>query len=177
MTSLPNLPRGDLRRVYLHWTGDDYATTFAAYHFCIALARDGRPTVVATHDLRENMRDVRVGDAPYAAHTRGRNSFAIGVAVCGMRDARPEDFGRFALRDDMVEAACALVAELARAYAIAPTPEGIATHAEAAVEDGYFGCGEDERWDIARLRSDARPLVAADARDVGDLLRARIARA
>jgi hypothetical protein len=177
MTALPNLPKGELRRIYLHWTGDDFTTIYPAYHFCIALGEDARPRVVATHDLRANMRDVRIGDAPYAAHTRGRNSFAIGISVCGMRDATPHDFGAFALRDDLLGAACALAAELARAYAISPGRDGIATHAEAALEDGYFGAGEDERWDIARLHQHDRPLVPDDARLVGDELRARIARA
>jgi len=175
MTSLPNVPAGALQRVYLHWTGDDYRTVFPAYHFCIAVGEDDRPTVVATHDLRANMRDVRVGREAYAAHTSGRNSHAIGVALCGMRDARPDDFGAFPLRDDMLEAACALVADLARIYGIANA--AIGTHAEAAVADGYFGAGEGERWDIARLRASARPLVPSDACEVGDALRERVARA
>ncbi len=163
--------------MYLHWTGDDYHTVFPAYHFCVALGDDGRPIAIATHDLRANMRDVRVGDAPYAAHTRGRNSHAIGVSVCGMRDARPHDFGAFALRDDMVAAMCVLVADLCRAYAIVPSARTIVTHAEAALADGYFGCDDEQRWDIARLLPEPRPLVASDARDVGDGLRERIARA
>ena len=177
MTVLPKLPAGDLRRIYLHWTGDDFMTVYPAYHFCVALGEDARPLVVATHDLRANMRDVRIGDAPYAAHTRGRNSYAIGVSVCGMRDATPHDFGAFALRDDLLAATCALVAELARAYVIPLDREGIATHAEAALDDGYFGAGEDERWDIARLHPHDRPLDSSDARLVGDELRSRIARA
>ena len=177
MTSLPKFPRGDLRRIYLHWTGHDFRAVFPAYHFCVALGDDDRPLVVATHDLHANMRDVRLGDAPYAAHTRGRNSFAIGVAVCGMRDARPADFGTFALRDDMIATMCALVANLARNYGIVASDRTISTHAEAALDDGYFGCGDEERWDIARLRAEPRALVASDAREVGDVLRARIARA
>ncbi len=177
MTSLPNLPRADLRRIALHWTGDDYRTTFSAYHFCIALGDDDRPFVVATHDVRANARDVGASDAPYAAHTRGRNSYTIGVAVCGMRGAVPHDFDAHPLRDDMMEATCALVAHLARAYAIDVGAETIATHAEAAVDDGYFGCGDEQRWDIARLVPEARPLEANDARATGDVLRERIARA
>ena len=177
MTVLPKLPSGELRRIYLHWTGGDFVTVYPAYHFCVALGDDGRPRVVATHDLRANMRDVRTGEEPYAAHTRGRNSYAIGLSVCGMRDATPQDFGAFALRDDLLTAACALAAELARAYAIPPSRDGIATHAEAALEDGYFGAGEDERWDIARLHPHEGPLLSDDAGRVGDELRARIARA
>ncbi len=159
--------------MYLHWTAGDYAQTFDAYHFCIAL-RDGVPVVVATRAVEANLRDVREPGEPYAAHVAGRNSYAIGVAVCGMRDATPHDFGSYPLRDDMLEAACALVAQLCARYAIAIDAEHVRTHAEAAVDDGYFGAGDEQRWDVARLAPDGRPLDVADARTVGDGLRARI---
>ncbi len=167
------LPPADLRFVFLHWTAGDYEETFPAYHFCIAL-RDGSPAVVQTYPLPANARDLRGGDAPYAAHVAGRNSYAIGVAVCGMRGAEPADFGPFPLRDDMLDAACALVARLCATYRIAIDAEHVRTHAETAVEDGYFGAGHDERWDVARLAADPRPLEPADARAVGDALRARV---
>ncbi len=178
MTALPSateLPDGDARFVYLHWTGHDEATTFPAYHFCIARDRRGGPRVVATHDVRENLRDVRAApDLPYAAHTRGRNSYAIGVSICAMAGATPTDFGAYPLRDDALDAMCATVARICARYAIAIDGSSVLTHAEAAVADGYFGCGEDERWDIARLVPSNAPLVASDARATGDLLRARI---
>jgi len=166
-------PAGDLRYVYLHWTGGDYRETFDAYHFCVGY--DGNaPFVAHTHDLRHNMRDVRVAaGAPYAAHTAGRNSYAIGIAACGMRDASPADFGAFPLRDDALDLLCATVAQLARVYDIPVDAGHVLTHAEAAVRDGYFGCGEDERWDIARLAPGPRPLEPRDAERAGDELRAR----
>ena len=167
------LEQQELRTVYLHWTAGDYEETYPAYHFCIAL-RGGIPAVVATHALEANARDVRQAGSGYAAHVAGRNSFAIGVAICGMRDATPQDFGPFPLRDDMVELACAHVAKLCAAYGIPVDAEHVRTHAEAAVDDGYFGVGEDERWDVARLRARARPLSPADARAIGDELRTRI---
>ncbi len=167
-----SLPK-PLQTVYLHWTAGDYEETFAAYHYCIAL-RDGVPTVVETHAPSANARDLRDASDAYAAHVAGRNSFALGVAVCGMRDASPHDFGAFPLRDDMLDLACAHVAQLCAIYAIPIDAEHVRTHAEAAVADGYFGCGDDERWDIARLRADDRPLERAEAAAVGDALRARI---
>ena len=174
---LPNaemLPPGDLRYVYLHWTAGDYDETFAAYHFCIGYG-SGAPFVAATHDLRHNMRDVRLlADAPYAAHTAGRNSYAVGVAVCGMRGAAPSDFGPFALRDDTLALFVRTVASVCRFYRIRVDAEHVRTHAEAAVEDGYFGCGEDQRWDIARLRPAPGALVPADAARAGAELRSRI---
>ena len=178
MTSvLPNAggyPPGDLRYVYLHWTGGDYATVYDAYHLCVGY--DGKaPFVRLAHDLRANMRDVRgPAPGPYAAHTLGRNSFAAGVAVCGMRDANPHDFGAFALRADMLALLCASVAGLCRRYEIAVDPEHVLTHAEAAVRDGYFGCGAGERWDIARLAPAPEALAPAEAGRAGTELRARI---
>lgn len=171
---VPSFPPGDIRSIYLHWTGSDYAAVFPAYHYCIALSPAGAPTVVETHDPRANMRDVRDGDAPYAAHTFGRNSYALGLAICGMGEARPDDFGRFPLRDNMIEACCELAAQASTAYRIAIDVESVRTHAEAALVDGYFGAGPDQRWDIARLTPSPQALEAADALRTGELLRARI---
>lgn len=91
-----------------------------------------------------------------------------------MRGAAPSDFGSFPLRDDALALLVRTVANLCRFYRIAVDAEHVRTHAEAAVEDGYFGCGEDERWDIARLQPESVPLAAADAARAGAELRARI---
>ncbi len=150
-------------------------TTYPAYHVCVGVDSRGVPTVFATHDVRANMRDVRASDDPYAAHTAGRNSYALGFAICGMAGATPHDFGSYPLRDDLVALACATVADACAVYGIPIDPAYVRTHAEAALEDGYFGSGEDERWDIARLAPADVALDAAEAARVGDLLRARIA--
>jgi hypothetical protein len=158
----------------LHWTAGDYRTVYPSYHVCIARDAADRPIAIATHDLRANMRDTRSGSEPYAAHTSGRNSFAIGIAICGMRDATPQDFGPFPLRADAIALCCQTAARLALAYDIPIDPEHVATHAEHAVADGYFGCGEDERWDVARLQAAPTALEPDDARRAGDALRAMI---
>jgi hypothetical protein len=174
----PELPDVEIRRVYLHWTAGDYHTVFPAYHFCVALDAAGEPVVCATNDLRANARELSAGDDPpeYAAHVAGRNSFACGIAVAAMAGATPQHFGAFPLRDDLVDALCRVTALVCARYSIAIAPGSVATHAEAALEDGYFGAGEDERWDIARLKGDARPLVPADALATAEELRARIRR-
>ena len=171
---LPNgaaFPPGELRAVYLHWSGGTYTDAWDAYHFCVVDDRAGRPEAIATHDLAANMRDVRAGGA-YAAHTLGRNSFAAGIGICAMRDATPADFGAWPLREDQVELACALAAALCARYAL-PVAD-VRTHAEAALDDGYFGCGDELRWDIARLHPSDVPLVPDDALATGARLRARI---
>ena len=171
----PVFPVGELRAISLHWTAYDYETVFPAYHYCLQGVSD--VIVAATHDLRANMRDLRVDPAgPYAAHTARRNSYAIGLAVCGMAGARPGDFGAYPLAEAQIDALCAVARRLADAYAIPAA--AIRTHAEFAVEDGYFGAGgDDERWDIALLAPRSEPLTPADALRTGDALRARIAAA
>jgi hypothetical protein len=166
------LPAGDLRAIWLHWTGADYERVFPAYHFCLAGA--GEIVVHATHDLCANMRDVRADPArPYAAHTAGRNSFAIGIAACGMADAVPAAFGPAPLTAAQCAGLVAVSARLVAHYAI-PLAQ-VRTHAEAAAEDGYFGCGEDERWDIARIAPSPSPLDPREATMTGEWFRARIA--
>ncbi|HEY0614526.1 MAG TPA: hypothetical protein VGC96_07785 [Candidatus Elarobacter sp.] len=159
----------------MHWTGYDYEQVFPAYHFCISGPAD--VLVHHTHDLRDNMRDVRLDEqTPYAAHTLGRNSWAIGLSVAAMQGALPADFGPYPITEPQLDALCDVAARLAAFYGIPVA--AIRTHAEAAVEDGYFGAGGDhERWDIARLRPSREPLGAADAAATGDWFRSRIAAA
>ncbi len=170
----PLFPPGDLSGIALHWTAADYDAVFPAYHLCLRGADDVH--VVHTHDLRANMRDLTAGQSePYAAHVAGRNSRTVGIAVCAMGGATPHDFGRWPLTAAQVDALARVARIVAERYAIPLA--AIRTHAEHACDDGYFGAGDDERWDIARLApSDAR-LDPAEAATVGNFLRRRIAEA
>ncbi|GAC1388298.1 MAG: hypothetical protein NVSMB31_02070 [Vulcanimicrobiaceae bacterium] len=171
----PAFPAGRIEKIYLHWSAGDYRDVFEAYHYCVALDAAGKIVVANTHDLRENMRDVSIDPgAPYAAHTRGRNSFAAGISVMGMKDAQPHDFGAYPLTESLVDALCTVAARLAAFYEIPIQPHTVLTHAEAAVVDGYFGNGDEERWDIARLVPSMEPLVPQNAAQTGDELRSRI---
>ena len=173
----PDLPRGPIENIYIHWSAHDYHSVFPAYHFCVALDEKGEIVVVNTHDVRENMRNVYdAPDDPYAAHTRKRNSFALGIAVMAMEKSAPGDFGPYPLTEPLIDALCLVAAQLARYYDVPVNPDHIMTHAEAAVRDGYFGSKPEERWDIARLKADSRPLVPQDAIDIGGELRSRIQR-
>jgi hypothetical protein len=171
----PEFPAGRLERVYLHWSGFDYQAVYDAYHYCIAQTLDGDIVVVQTNDLRANMRNVyEQPELPYAAHTYKRNSYSAGLSIMGMQGARPEDFGQYPLTEALIGALCAVAARIVSPYAIPLDAQHVMTHAEAAIEDGYFGTSDEERWDIARLRPESRPLVPQDARDAGDELRRRI---
>ncbi|MDP9024569.1 MAG: N-acetylmuramoyl-L-alanine amidase, partial [Candidatus Eremiobacteraeota bacterium] len=109
------------------------------------------------------------------AHTYGRNSFAAGISVMAMKGAVPSDFGDYPLTDQLVDALCCVGAAIVRAYGIPVDETHVLTHAEAAIADGYFGEGEGERWDIARLHPDPSPLTVHNAIDTGAELRRRIA--
>lgn len=169
----PVFPPGDLRTIWLHWTAHDYDAVFPAYHYCLT----GANAVIVhhTHDLRRNMRDVRADPSvSYAAHTWHRNSWAIGLSIAAMEGATPSDFGAYPLTEPQLEAMCVVAARLAASYAI--DVPAIRTHAEAAIDDGYFGAGSDElRWDIARLRPAPDRLVPSEATRAGEWFRSRIA--
>ena len=147
---------------------------FPAYHFCIARTPSGI-LVVNTHDVRENMRAVYDDPAmPYAEHTRGRNSFALGFSVMAMEGAKPRRLRNYPLTKALIDGLCIVGARLAAFYNVPIDAEHIMSHAEAAVREGYFGTGDDQRWDIARLLASDKPLVEQDALDIGEELRARM---
>lgn len=169
----PDLPEGDLRAISLHWTAHDYDQVFPAYHYCISRPDD--VLVHHTHDLRENMRDVKLDpERPYAPHTRGRNAWAIGLSVAAMEGSTPWDFGPYPITEAQIDGICRVAATLASFYEI--DVAAIRTHAEAARDDGYFGAGDNNlRWDIARFRPSPDPLVVEEATACGDEFRRRIA--
>lgn len=174
---MPELPAGRIERIYTHWSAHDYESVFPAYHFCVATAPSGEIVVVNTHDVRENMRNVYdAPEEPYAAHTRGRNSYALGISIMAMEGSRPEDFGKYPLTEQLIDALCAVGAKLAKFYGVPIDAGHIMSHAEAALHDGYFGTLPEERWDIARLSAEDRPLVPQDGVDVGEELRRRMRR-
>jgi hypothetical protein len=169
----PELPPGDLRSISLHWTGHDYEQVFPAYHFVVSRPDD--VLVNYTHDLRENMRDVRLDPSlPYAAHTAGRNSWSIGLSIAAMEGATPSDFGRYPITEPQLDALCRVAARLVAFYGI--DVAHVRTHAESALLDGYFGSDlQAMRWDIARLRPSPEPLQTTEAASTGGWFRDRIA--
>jgi len=144
-------------RITLHWTAGQYqpnAVDRADYHLLIL--RDG--SLEKCHNFDRAL-----------AHCWHQNTGNIGIAVCGMWQATARDFGECAFTQaqlgGMIEAA-ALVCLLKNLPVMA-----VGTHAERAIEKGYFG----ERWDFAVLAPQAR-ITPQTARQTGNLLRGEIAR-
>lgn len=171
----PETP-GRLDALYMHWSAHDYESVFPAYHFCLVQTQQCELVVVTTHDVRTNMRDVYASDAPYAQHTRRRNSFAVGISAMAMQDATPYDFGLYPLTERLVDGLSELAAKLCAFYAIPVRADRVMTHAEAALHDGYFGTAPDERWDLARFEARPEALRPSDALASGEKLRERIRR-
>jgi hypothetical protein len=133
---------------------------------------DDKWVLKLTHDPRDNMPGLT--DAPMASHTWHRNSWALGIAIGGMDGATTNNFGKDPVQLHELQYLCAGAAALAAKYGVQANQDlgggehTIMTHAEAAIQDGYFG----ERWDLALF--EPGPLTQTGARYHGDLLRQRI---
>ncbi|MDQ2818024.1 MAG: N-acetylmuramoyl-L-alanine amidase [Candidatus Eremiobacteraeota bacterium] len=167
-----DLPGGRIDNLYLHWSAGPYDKPSSAYHFVVGCA-SGTLFAQQTHDVRENMRPLGP-EMEYATHTRGRNSFAIGVSALCMLDATPHDFGPAPLTSALLDALLAMTAFIAGRYAVRIDADHVLTHAECAVLDGYFGLLPHERWDLSRLTPAPQQLLLREAMVSGEELRRRI---
>lgn len=156
-----------MKRVVLHWTGggpNPNAKDLRSYHFLIS--QDG-----TRHE----------GDSPpeanipplgkdYVRHAGGFNSWAIGVGMCGMLEARESPFsaGPYPITTKQYEEACKVVAELCKTYRIAVTRNTVLIHSEVLPR---FGAGIP-KWDVNWLPGMTRP---GDPVEMGDAFRARVA--
>ncbi|HEY4442620.1 MAG TPA: hypothetical protein VGN14_19355, partial [Candidatus Elarobacter sp.] len=128
-------------------------------------------------NAREITPEMRM-NVDYCASCRGRNSHGMATSIAAMAGATPADFGTAPIDAAQYEFLCAATAALCVKYGVDPTdPQQCYTHAEAALWDGYFGTGDEERWDLAVLEpADVDIATLAElAPKSGDRLRARIA--
>lgn len=168
-----------LHRGYWHWAVAPYDWKGTEYNGVAFY--DGRWHMALTNDPRHNALGTFDANA-YAAHTYKRNGGAFGVAVAGMAGATPEDFGACPLTRAGLEYSLAMLAAFCRKYGVQANQDlgggehTIMTHAEAAIQDSYFpGDGDpDPRWDGERFSAAPGAPDKAQAREHGDLLRARI---
>jgi len=157
-----------MKRIIMHWTaGSDGANGVEKDAYHIIVGRDGAVTL-GDDPILSNIPPLREGR--YAAHTRGLNSYSIGIAMDCMAGAteRPFYAGTSPMTEEQVTAFCRECARLARDYKIAVTPETILTHAEV---QGTLGVPQKQKWDITWLPGMARP---DNPITVGNILRKRI---
>lgn len=168
--ALPSLwmPDAIVKRIVGHWTAGGYfasETDKDAYHFLIEGDGDvvrGEFPVTAQHPP--------LVEGHYAAHTRGTNSYAIGVSLCCMANANESPFnpGRAPMRPIQWIRMAEVIATLCTRYGVPVTPSTVLTHAEVQKTLKHAQRG---KWDISRLPFDSSIKNATQA---GDALRAAV---
>ena len=157
-----------LNRIVWHWTGGGYkpsAEDRAAYHFLI----DGDGEIHKGNVPPEA--NIKIVDGkPYAAHTKGANTGAIGTAICSMRGSmdRPFQWGPSPIRPVQIQSLLELSATLCKDWDIPVTTSTTLSHAEV---EPTLKIKQRNKWDIRCLPGDVQ---LRDAIEVGDELRERL---
>ncbi len=157
-----------MKRIHWHWTAGApgiNAKEADSYNFIITWP-DGEIVPSVPVDRQKPP----LVNGAYAAHTRGANSWAIGIAIDAMAGAqeRPFDAGRHPITQKQVDALVRLSRDLGRQYGIPVTRETMLSHAEV---QETLGIKQNAKWDIMWLPGMDAP---GDAVAVGDTIRAMI---
>jgi len=134
--------RGNIDKIYLHWSAGNYHQFFSDYH--LNIDSDGA-VMATTEDLTE-----------YKAHTWRRNSRAIGIALACCVDAVAHadghiDFGNVPPTELQIDSMAKVVAVLCEELGLDINADTVMTHAEAADVDDYGPATTFERWDLWKL--------------------------
>lgn len=190
LSRLSDIPKGLIKRIYLHWAVAGYCNTFTDYNGMVIL-QNGKWVLIITHNPQDNAPGLNSNSE--ASHTWHRNTGALGISVAGMLNGDIHNFGPDPINLHELEFLCAGAAALCVKYdidSLGKVTEDqthsdnngntvhtlgepiILTHAECAVLDSY----ESERWDLGTLVPlpegvDLTPQMRTQS---GDALRARI---
>lgn len=163
--ALPAAPRG----IVLHWTGGGAEPNPVDRQHYHAIVGQSLRVVAGARPVAENMRKLGPTDR-YAAHTGGFNSFRVGLAASGMRDATLRDPGPEPLTAAQVD--CLLLGAALACLRYGLTPRNathLCTHHEVWTLHRVRGTENHRKIDIALLAF--RRDLAPDA--VGPWLRLR----
>lgn len=134
--------RGDVNKIYLHWSAGRYRSSFDDYH--INILGEPAEVVLTTDDLTE-----------YKPHTWQRNSGAVGIALACCYGAVTSngydtDFGEYPPTPEQIDLMSKVVTILCTGLDLPIDKEHVMTHCEAAIEDGYGPYSDDPemRWDL-----------------------------
>jgi hypothetical protein len=141
-----------VRGVITHWTaGTNYASELDRRHYHFCLERDGR-IVPGIRSIRDNCSPVQLDRGHYAGHTRARNSYRVGIAVCGMAGATESPFnpGKHPFTRTQWDVLAAVCADLLVTYDLDLSEQTCNSHFEQQRIWGprYWQRG---KWDISRL--------------------------
>lgn len=157
-----------MKRIHWHWTAGAPGINpkeSDSYNFVITWP-DGEvvPCVPVDRQIPPLV------NGAYAAHTKGANSWAIGIAVDAMAGARERPFnaGKHPITEKQVDALVKLSHRLGKQYGIPVTPETMLSHAEV---QPTLGIKQNQKWDIMWLPGMAIP---GDPVAVGNKLRAMV---
>lgn len=133
-----------MKRIIIHWSAGTYTVSHIDkehYHFIV----DQYGKVhKGDHSVQDNE---SISDGIYAAHTRGANAGAIGVAVAAMADAKgPGALGKYPITKLQFDGLIKEVKRLRTAYKIGVSRSTILTHAEV---EATLGIKQNGKIDIA----------------------------
>ena len=117
-----------LKRIVIHWSAGTYTvSSIDKEHYHFIIDKDGK-VHCGDHKPEANL---STSDGVYAAHTKGANAGAIGVAVAAMADAKgPGDLGKYPITAAQFNGLIRELKELTRHYKIPVTPSTVLSHAE-----------------------------------------------
>lgn len=162
------MPAGPMKRCILHWTaGGPEPSDLDREHYHLIINRKGK-LFRGEHAITDNL---KTSDGDYAAHTRGCNTGAIGVSLCGMAGACQSPFrpGPYPITRQQWNAAIIACADLCRRYRIPPDRQHLLMHCEV---ERFLGIAQRGKWDVSVLCHDRGPW---GERTPGEELRARVA--
>ena len=167
------MPNASMRRVIIHWTAGSYVASSLDkehYHF---LVQGDLSVIRGLHPINANEFIGNKPQSEYAAHTKGANTGAIGLSICGSAGAIETPFkpGKYPITEKQWQLAAEATASLCKRYAIAINNKTVLTHAE--VQEN-LGIKQNGKWDIAKLTF-GKSLT--DAKSCGDDFRNRVANA
>lgn len=144
------MPAAKMKRVVVHWTGGSYIASSLDkehYHFVVEGDLD---VLLGLHPVTANEVIGSKSQDDYAAHTKGTNTGAIGVSMCGSAGAveRPFSAGKFPITEAQWQRTAEAVASLCQRYGIAVNDKTVLTHAEVQTN---LGIKQNGKWDIAHL--------------------------
>lgn len=134
--------RGQIDRIFLHWTAGHYGQPFPDYH--VNIDADGS-LYTAASSLTQTL-----------AHTWRQNTGSVGVAILCCYNGNTNSLGPEPPTVQQVETMAQVVAILCEELGLPIDIAAVRTHAEQADIDGYGPATTCERWDLLFLSDNDR---------------------
>lgn len=115
---------GKIKRVIMHWTGGSYRMVHDVYHYCIVYDKlKDRAHVVKLLKLNQ-----------LGKHAFKANTGAVGMSLCGMRNAVPSNLGEAPITKAQLEVAAQFAAEFCAWHKLPVT--AVTDHYQVDIEVG-----------------------------------------